>query len=137
VAAVALALGSVLLFSLVTLALFFAVGGPFGALNDWSIGVSGVVAAAFVLAIRSSGLGDASVSGVLLPAVAVAVASGRRGCLARNLDTTGFLLAGVVESCSASSALGSSPEQVDGVLRPWPRTLPTWATRAGSLIVPA
>ena len=30
VAAVALALGTVLLFSLVTLALFFAVGGPFG-----------------------------------------------------------------------------------------------------------
>ena len=99
VAALALALGVVLLFSLVTLVLFFAVGGPFGALNDWSIGASGVLAAAFVLAIRASGLGDASVSGVILPVVAVAggvlVVVGAWLVIS---DTTGFLLAGLVES---------------------------------------
>ena len=72
VAALALTLGIVLLFSLVSLALFFAVGGPYGALNDWLIGVSGVLAAALVFTIRSSDLDHASVSRVILPAVTVA-----------------------------------------------------------------
>ena len=67
VAAIAFALGLVLLFSVVTLVLFFAVGGPFGALNDWSIGASCVLAVAFVFAIRASGLGRSSVGGLIPP----------------------------------------------------------------------
>ena len=99
VATLALALGIVLLFGLVTLVLFFAGGGPFGAVNDWSIGVSGVLAAAFVLAIQAGGLGDASVGGVVLPAVAV-IGAGLVvvGAWLVISDTTGFLLAGLVES---------------------------------------
>ncbi|MDX6631248.1 MAG: hypothetical protein QOH00_3494, partial [Gaiellales bacterium] len=98
-AAIAIALGVVLLFSVVTLALFFALGGPFGALNDWSIGAAGVLAVALVLSIRAGGLGGSSAGRVTGSALAVIgavlivvgawlVISGR----------TGFLLAGLVES---------------------------------------
>lgn len=98
-AAIAIALGVVLLLSVVTLALFFALGGPFGALNDWSIGAAGVLAVALVLSIRAGGLGGSSVGWVIGSALAVTgavlvvvgawlVISGRNG----------FLLAGLVES---------------------------------------
>jgi hypothetical protein len=138
VAAVALALGTVLLFSLVTLALFFAVGGPFGGLNDWSIGVSGVLAAAFVLAIRSSGLGDATVSGGILAAVAVVGAVlVVVGAWLVISDTTGFLLAGLVESFGFALfgcwliALSRSMATTGD----WPRPLPTLGYATGILLV--
>jgi hypothetical protein len=138
VAAVALALGIVLLFSLVTLALFFAAGGPFGALNDWSIGVSGVLAAAFVLAIRSSALGDAFVRGVILPAVAVVGAVlVVVGAWLVISDTTGFLLAGLVESFGFALfgcwliALSRSMATIGQ----WPRPLPTLGYATGILLV--
>lgn len=44
------AVGVVLLFSVVCLAIFFAIAGPFGALNDWSIGL-GVAAPGVVMGI--------------------------------------------------------------------------------------
>lgn len=138
VAAVALALGIVLLFSLVTLALFFAGGGPFGALNDWSIGASGVLAAAFVLAIRAGGLGDTSVSGVILPATAVvgAVVVVVGAWLVIS-DTTGFLLAGLVESFGFALfgcwliALSRSMATIGQ----WPRPLPTLGYATGILLI--
>ena len=138
VAAIALALGLVLLFSVVTLALFFAIGGPFGTLNDWSIGASGVLALAFVLAIRASGLGRASVGGVVLPALAVlgAVLVVVGAWLVIS-DTTGFLLAGLVESfgfalfgfwlVGLSRSMASSDR--------WPRLLPSLGFATGILLI--
>jgi hypothetical protein len=137
VAAIAFALGLVLLFSVVTLALFFAGGGPFGALNDWSIGASGVLAVAFVLAVRASGLGRSSVGGVILPALAVlgAVLVVVGAWLVIS-DTTGFLLAGLVESfgfalfglwlVGLSRSMASSGQ--------WPRLLPTLGFATGILL---
>ena len=138
VAAIALALGIVLLFSVVTLALFFAVGGPFGALNDWSIGSSGVLAVAFVVAIRASGLGRSSVGGVILPALAVlGAALVVVGAWLVISDTTGFLLAGLVESLGfalfgiwlvgLSRSMASSGR--------WPRLLPTLGFATGILLI--
>jgi hypothetical protein len=138
VAAIAFALGLVLLFSVVTLALFFAVGGPFGALNDWSIGASGVLAVAFVLAIRASGLGGSSAGGVILPALAVLGASlVVVGAWLVISDTTGFLLAGLVESSGfalfgfwlvgLSRSMASSGRS--------PRLLPTLGFATGILLI--
>jgi hypothetical protein len=138
VAALALALGIVLLFSLVTLALFFAGGGPFGALNDWSIGISGVLAVAFVLAIREGGLGDASVNGVILPAVsvigAVLVVVGAWLVIS---DTTGFLLAGLVESFGFAlfGCWLIAVSRSMATIGPWPRPLPTLGYATGILLV--
>jgi hypothetical protein len=99
VAAIAFALGLVLVFSVVTLLLFVTRGAPFGALNDWSIGLGGVSAVALVLSISAGGLrgswvgrpivnGLGVLGGLLVVAGAWLVVS----------DTTGFLLAGLVES---------------------------------------
>ena len=98
-AAIAIALGVVLLFSVVTLALFFAMGGPFGALNDWSIGAAGVLAAALVLSMRAGGLGGPSAGRVV--GSALAVIGGVLVVVGAWLvisERTGFLLAGLVES---------------------------------------
>jgi hypothetical protein len=98
-AAIAIALGVVLLFSVVTLALFFAMGGPFGALNDWSIGAAGVLAAALVLSMRAGGLGGSSAGRVV--GSALAVIGGVLVVVGAWLvisERTGFLLAGLVES---------------------------------------
>lgn len=138
VAAIALALGLVLLFSVLSLALFFAGGGPFGALNDWSIGASGVLAVAFVLAIRASGLDRSSVGGAFLPALAVLGAAGVVvGAWLVISDTTGFLLAGLVDSLGfalfgfwlvgLSRSMASSGR--------WPRFLPTLGYATGILLI--
>ena len=137
-AAVALALGIALLFSLVTLALFFAMGGPFGALNDWSIGVSGVLAVTFVLAIRATDVADASVDGVILRAVAVVgdilVVVGAWLVIS---DTTGFLLAGLVESLGFA-LFGCWLIALSRSMAPggrWPPRLPTLGYATGILLV--
>ena len=138
VAALALALGAVLLFSLATLALFFAVGAPFGALNDWSIGGSGVLAVALVLAIRGSRLGDPFAGGVILPALAVAGAIlVIAGAWLVISETSGFLLAGLVESfgfalfgawlIALSRSMATSAQ--------WPRLLPTLGSTTGILLM--
>jgi hypothetical protein len=138
VAAIAFVLGLVLLFSVVMLALFFAVGAPFGALNDWSIGASGVLAIAFVLAIHANGLGRSSVGGVILPALAVlGAALVVVGAWLVISDTSGFLLAGLVESfgfalfglwlVGLSRSMASSGR--------WPRLLPTLGFATGILLI--
>jgi hypothetical protein len=138
VAAIALALGSVLLFSVVTLVLFFTGGGPFGALNDWSIGASGVLAVAFVLATQASGLGRSSVGGVILSALAVlGAALVVVGAWLVISDTTGFLLAGLVESFGFALfgfwlvGLNRSMASSDR----WPRLLPKLGVATGILLI--
>lgn len=138
VAAIALALGTVLLFSVATLALFFAIGGRFGALNDWSIGASGVLAGGFVLAIRASGLCRSSVGGVILPTLAVlGAALVVVGAWLVISDTTGFLLAGLVESFGFALfgfwLVGLSRSMASG--GGWPRLLPTLGFATGILLV--
>jgi hypothetical protein len=93
--AIAMALGIDMLASVVTLAVFFAVGGPFGAINDWTIGIGGVLTALLVVSMyssASSGGGVATPLGVLGSVIVVI------GAALVISDTTGFLLAGLVES---------------------------------------
>jgi hypothetical protein len=99
VARLALGVGIVGLGSVVSLALFFAVQGPFGAINDWSIGVFGALTVLLAIVLYRHGLiappslamlatGAAVVGGVIVVVGSALVIS----------DTTGFLLAGLVES---------------------------------------
>jgi hypothetical protein len=99
VARLALAVGVVGLASVVSLALFFAIQGPFGTINDWSIGVFGALTAVLAIVLHRLGLiappsramlasGAAVVGGAIVVVGSALVIS----------DTTGFLLAGLVES---------------------------------------
>ena len=97
-AAVAVLLGAVLLLSLIALGLFFAAGGPFGAINDWMIGIAGVLTIALVLTVRrpansTSGLDWLTRALAIIGSVIVVV-----GSALVISETTGFLLAGLVES---------------------------------------
>lgn len=138
VGGIAFALGVVLVFSLLTLTVFFAVGGPFGALNDWSIGASGLLAVGLVLAIRASSQGNSSAAGTILTALALlGAALVVVGAWLVISDTTGFLLAGLVESfgfalfglwlVGLSRSMASSDR--------WPRLLPTLGFATGILMI--
>jgi hypothetical protein len=93
--ALATLLGIDLLVSVVALVLFFAVGAPFGAINDWTIGIGGVLTALLVVSLgRSTRLG-VRVNAALAVLGSFAVVVGAALVIS---DTTGFLLAGLVES---------------------------------------
>ena len=87
------------LISVASLALFFAVGKPFGAINDWTVGLAGLLSGLLALAIRSRGMvgapGPATVSTGAAVVGAVIVVAGSALVISQ---TTGFLLAGLVES---------------------------------------
>ncbi len=138
VGGIAVALGLVLVFSVLTLTLFYAVGAPFGALNDWSIGASGLLAGALVLAIRAHSHGHSSAAGGLLTALAVlGAALVVVGASLVISDTTGFVLAGLVESfgfalfgcwlVGLSRSMASSGQ--------WPRLLPAIGFATGIVLV--
>ena len=99
VAGLAVAAGAVTLISVATLAIFFAVGKPFGAINDWTVGLAGLLSGLLALAIRSrdsvGAPGAATVSTGAAVVGAVIVVAGSALVISQ---TTGFLLAGLVES---------------------------------------
>lgn len=133
-AQLALAVGVVALGSLISLAVFFAIRGPFGAINDWSIGVFGALSAllAFVLYrrgyIEPPGLATLVTGAAIVGAVIVVV-----GAALVITDTTGFLLAGLVESVGFALiglwliALSRSMASTSR----WPRRLPLLGIVAG------
>jgi hypothetical protein len=97
-ARVAVLLGVVLLASVVSLGLFFTAGGPFGAINDWTIGAAGVLTLALVLTLRpavtaTSGLDWLTRALAVIGSIVVVV-----GAALVISKATGFLLAGLVES---------------------------------------
>src|SRR3970040_2148444 len=100
VAGMAMAAGAVTLISVASLALFFAVGKPFGAINDWTVGLAGLLSGLLALAIRSRdsvgapGAATGSAGGVAVLGALIVVA----GSALVISQTTGFLLAGLVES---------------------------------------
>jgi hypothetical protein len=99
VAGVAVANGVVTFISVASLALFFAVGKPFGAINDWTIGLVGVLSGLLAAMIRSRGVAGSPGPGVVSTGVAVVGAAiVVAGSALVISQTTGFLLAGLVES---------------------------------------
>lgn len=98
---IASVLGIVGFASVVALAIFFAVGGPFGSINDWTIGAMGILTAILVIGLDGGdgSPGDLRSAAGAWPALAVVgsaiVVVGAGLVISR---TTGFLLAGLVES---------------------------------------
>jgi hypothetical protein len=94
----AIVLGVVLLLSVASLAIFFIVGGPFGAINDWTIGIAGLLTG-LLLVVREGREEVPAPAGGITVAIgvlgAVLVVAGAGLVITR---TTGFLLAGLVET---------------------------------------
>jgi hypothetical protein len=91
---IATVLGVDLLISVIALVLFFTIGAPFGAINDWTIALSGVLGVVLTLMLRTR-----STVGVVLTAFGVVGwALVLVGSLLVISRTTGFLLGGLVES---------------------------------------
>jgi hypothetical protein len=93
----AMATGLVTLISVVSLVLFFVVGKPFGAINDWTVGFAGLLSGLLAFALRSPGRGQAAAAlatGLALAGAAIVVI----GAALVISGRTGFLLAGLMES---------------------------------------
>lgn len=94
----AIAIGVVGFASLVSLALFFAVGAPFGAINDWSIGLVALLCLVLVITVGrgASALGStgplATIAGILGSLIVML------GSALVISQATGFFLAGLVQS---------------------------------------
>jgi hypothetical protein len=94
----AVVLGAVLLLSLATLAIFFIVGGPFGSINDWTILVAGLLTGLLIVVREGHEELPAPAGGI---AVAIGVLGAVLVVAGAGLvisGTTGFLLAGLVET---------------------------------------
>lgn len=93
---VATAIGIDLLASVIALVLFFAIGAPFGAINDWTIGLGGILGVILALTLPrpiGSTITNAAVALAVIGSALVVV-----GAALVITRTTGFLLAGLVES---------------------------------------
>jgi hypothetical protein len=98
-ARIAFVTGAIGLTSAASLAAFFALGGPLGAINDWTIGLFGFMSGVLAVSQRRPDGNDRAMVGVLQIGLAVAgsvvVVIGSWMVIS---DVTGFLLAGLVES---------------------------------------
>ncbi|MEO5919366.1 MAG: hypothetical protein ABIQ17_07380 [Candidatus Limnocylindrales bacterium] len=134
----AIAVGLVGFASVITLAVFFTIGDPFGAINDWSILIGGVLTGLLVLSMDRRGPRDLAGPGRVTVSVAVVGAAivvvGAALVISR---TTGFFLAGLVESVGfamvgiwlvrLNRAIGSGSA--------WPGGLARLGTLAGWLMI--
>jgi hypothetical protein len=96
---IAVLVGAVALISAASLAAFFAVGGPFGAINDWTIGATGLLTGLLATDLgRREGISDIPHGIVAIVFAVIGAAIVVVGSALVISDTTGFLLAGLVES---------------------------------------
>lgn len=138
VGALAMAIGVVGIVSVVSLAVFFAIGGPFGAINDWTIGIVGGLTATLCLLVPGSVIGRSTLGGSATTGLGVTGAViVMLGAGLVITATTGFLLAGLVESVGFALvgvwlvAVARSMRDADV---PIPRALSTLGQVAGWLM---
>jgi hypothetical protein len=125
--------GVVGLISLASIAVFFAVGGPFGAINDWTVGLLGFLTG--LLAVRQS-RPDANRQVVPMTLAIVGAVIVVVGSALVISDATGFLLAGLVESVGFA-LIGVWLIWLNRSMRStghWPRRLPGLGLIAGSVM---
>jgi hypothetical protein len=123
----ALATGIVTVVSLVALVLFFALGqgNAFGTINDWTIGAIGVLTIALALAVRRDTISWIAIVGGAIVLI---------GALLVISRTTGFLLAGLIESVGFALVglwLIAINRAAD---RRWPRQLGALGVLAGGVM---
>lgn len=133
----AIVIGLVTFASVASLTLFYAVAGPFGAINDWLIGLVGILTGLLALVIWRRGGPATASAGALATGVAVLgsaiVIVGSALVISR---TTGFFLAGLVESLgfalvgawliTLNRSMSSAPR--------WSRRLRTFGSAAGAIM---
>jgi len=126
--------GAVGVISAASLGAFFAVGGPFGAINDWAIGVFGLLTGLVALGQSRRDGTTTSPPGVMPVALAlIGAAIVVLGSYLVISDTTGFLLAGLVESLGFA-LIGVWLIVLNGSMAGapyWPRRLPGFGVVAG------
>jgi drug/metabolite transporter (DMT)-like permease len=129
----AIALGVVVVASIVSLAVFYAVGGPFGAINDLGNALVGILSALLAWTWRPRGMEStlraATIGAAVLGAAITVVGTAL-------VETTGFFFAGLVSSVGFALiglwlvALNRSI----GTDGRWPRRLPTLGLVVGLLM---
>jgi len=94
----AIVLAGVLLAAVVSLLVFFAVGGPFGSINDWLILVAGMLTG--LLAVVLEGREDipAPAGGIVVALAVLGAVLAVAGSGLVITGTTGFFLAGLVQT---------------------------------------
>lgn len=90
---VAIGLGAAIVVSVLSLAIFFVAGEPFGQINDAGNAVVGILSAALAILLASRAAGTAGVVAAVVGAVITAT-----GSWLVVSGTTGFLLAGFVST---------------------------------------
>jgi hypothetical protein len=130
----AVAVGAVAVGSLACLATYFAVGGPFGTMNDIGNAATGVLSACLALRLRRHipGLAGDLAAGAALAGAALSVV----GSALVISGTTGFVLAGLVSSVGFAGVgawLVVANRRI-GELAGWPRRLRALGIAAGSLM---
>jgi hypothetical protein len=97
-ASLAITTGVVTLVSVVSLLLFFAVGKPFGAINDWTVGLAGLLSGLLAVALRGLEGGRPADSTLRTGVAVIGAAIVVVGAVLVISERMGFLLAGLVES---------------------------------------
>jgi uncharacterized membrane protein (GlpM family) len=131
----ALALGAVAAGSPVCLATYFAVGGPFGTINDIGNAAIGVLSAALAWRLRRHLQGRAG--DIVLGAAMVGAAITVVGSALVVSRTTGFFFAGLVSSVGFA-AIGAwlvVANRTDELAAAWPRRLRSLGQLAGGLMI--
>jgi small-conductance mechanosensitive channel len=90
---VAIAVGIVAIATFVSLLLFFAIGGPFGAINDAGNGLIGILSGTLAIVLHRRAKAWVALAAALIGAVVAVL-----GTWLVMTDTTGFLLAGFVST---------------------------------------
>lgn len=128
----AITTGSFGLLALVFLILFFAIGGPFGTLNDICNGITGILSGLLAWRLSSKFPAGPPFSILaLMGALAVAL-----GSVLVIFEITGWYLAGLYTSVGYALiglwllALNYSVRQI----HPWPHRLVTWGLVSGALM---
>lgn len=136
--AAVIVLGGVTFASVLTLLVFYAVGGPFGAINDWLVGLAGLLSGLLAVVLsRRRGSSTAFVGGLATGVAVLGSAIVVVGAALVISRTTGFLLAGLVESLGFAligAWLIVFNRSISSVPR-WPRRLPTLGTAAGAIML--
>jgi hypothetical protein len=131
----AIALGTVAVASLVSLAVFYVVGNPFGTINDLGNALVGILSALIAWTLRPRGMNGVS-GRVAIGAAVLGAAITVLGSALVVSGTTRFLLAGLVSSVGFALiglwliALNRSA----GSDARWPRRLRTLGVAAGAIM---
>jgi hypothetical protein len=128
-----MAVGAVAAGSAICLATYFAVGGPFGTINDLGNAAIAVLSGALAWRVRNELSGSVRVGGLSAALAGASVAAIGSGLVLSG--STGFLLAGLVSSLGFAGIGTWLLLLSQGAGASWPGTMRALATAAGALML--